>query len=413
MSRSFCIALRSHLITIMLVLATGLPLGESLAAEQTGRISLSGMLGKATVGNQTGSLGAHQQSLRLMWQGSHSSNVQWQFHAKTSHQFQRGFAGAALHSSQWFRHKPLSGDWFERNDHDSSAQLSLEIDRAFYEYRFNKLELRIGRQSIDWGSGRFWQPLNVFGAFAPAALDTEYKPGVDALVTTWYPSEFSTLTAAYVFSPARDEEGTEHSVALHYRNRVGEQTELSFLAVQVLGNDVLGAALESEWQGMGWRLEASYQDVPESDDVGLFVVAGVDYQFENGTTVMAEWYGNDFGASKASELTTVQTHTLFQHGLLPHLSKRVFAVSASREVMPLLKGQYTVLASRLDDDNSLGGQSSSLLHQLNLTYSLSNESELLFSLSVPNGKGLGLQGQLQSEFGHLPASAVLQYRRYF
>ncbi|MFK5914693.1 MAG: hypothetical protein QM484_09970 [Woeseiaceae bacterium] len=37
------------------------------------------------------------------------------------------------------------------------------MDRAVYKYRFKNTTVALGRQAIDWGSGRVWLPLNVFG----------------------------------------------------------------------------------------------------------------------------------------------------------------------------------------------------------------------------------------------------------
>ncbi|MDH5600617.1 MAG: hypothetical protein OEY78_04850, partial [Gammaproteobacteria bacterium] len=70
-----------------------------------------------------------------------------------------------------------------------------------------------------------------------------------------------------------------------------------------------------------------------------------------------------------------------------------------------------LLTSRLKDSN--GKLHTSLLHQLNLTYSVSNESDLLFSLQKATGRGLNSLAQPQSEFGHSPASVTLRLRFYF
>jgi hypothetical protein len=69
-----------------------------------------------------------------------------------------------------------------------------------------------------------------------------------------------------------------------------------------------------------------------------------------------------------------------------------------------------LLASRLE---GVGGEShSSLLNQLNLNYSLSDESELLLSVLVANGKEAAAAVP-QSEFGDLPDTLTLRYQYYF
>ena len=86
----------------------------------------------------------------------------------------------------------------------------------------------VGRQAIDFGSGRFWQPLNVFGSFTPTDLDTDFKPGIDAARLDWFTSDFSSLSAVYAFSPKDNttiSTGKTTNSALHYRSQVGEQSE--------------------------------------------------------------------------------------------------------------------------------------------------------------------------------------------
>jgi len=76
-----------------------------------------------------------------------------------------------------------------------------------------------------------------------------------------------------------------------------------------------------------------------------------------------------------------------------------------------LNGGYTMLASPVKDiDNKI---STSLLHQFNFTYSVSNESDILFSLQLANGQGLNTAAKPLSEFGHLPATMSVRLRFYF
>jgi hypothetical protein len=70
-----------------------------------------------------------------------------------------------------------------------------------------------------------------------------------------------------------------------------------------------------------------------------------------------------------------------------------------------------LLAAPLHDDE--GKRHLSLLHQINLTYSVSNESDLLMSLLSASGKGLSALDEPRSEFGYLPASLTVRLRFYF
>jgi len=399
----------------LLLLPLLLPLQPLEAAEFTGRFAMLG----ATAAAEEGDLGymadgrntltADQQSARLMLDEVGESG-DWSLHLRTVRSHLDGYPVSPLHSSDLFRYRLGGGSWLDEGDGDNTTAIGYEFDRALYHRRFDNFSIGLGRQPIDWGSGRLWQPLNVFGAFAPTDLDTDYKPGIDAVTVEAYPGAFSTLTAAYAFAP-REESEIKDSGALHYRRQVGAESEFSLLAGRIVGNRVVGGGFESAWGGMGWRVEGLHYTLEENDEKAFFWIAGIDYQFENGTLLVAEWYDNSRGASRESELGGMIEDPLVVYGLQPQLGRQVLGITLERDITPLLHGGYTLLASTLRDGDER--RHSSLLHQLNLSYSVSNESDLLMSLLFADGKGLNASDEPQSEFGHLPASLSLRLRFYF
>jgi hypothetical protein len=292
---------------------------------------------------------------------------------------------------------------------NTSTRIGYEIDRLFYKHRFGSVTVGIGRQPVDWGTGRFWQPMNVFGAFAPTTLDTDYKPGIDGAVLDWFPSAFSSLTFAYVLSP--DGSALEDSGAVRYRRQVGERAEMTLLAGRVIGNDVLGASLEGDWRGIGWRIEGVHYRLPQSDERALFWIAGLDYQIDDSTLITAEWYDNSRGATHEADLPEALGDPLVVYRLQQHIGRRVLGIGLTRTITPLLQGSYTMLASLLEDADD--NPAISTLHQLNFVYSVSNESDLLLSLLLASGKGLDGQTLPRSEFGQLPPTVTVRFRRYF
>lgn len=392
-----------------------LSLSAASAAEFTGRFSMLGVTGMAEAGDvgyqPTGgnALSADQQSARLMFDDV-LSHAEWSAHVRMVRQQLTNYPVVERHSSDLFRYRRGDGSWLDERNGDSATTIDYEIDRFVYRYRFEHYTLGLGRQPIDWGSGRFWQPLNVFGAFSPTDLDTDYKPGIDALTVDVYPSSFSSLTGVYVPGP-KDNTDIESSGALHYRRQVGELSELSLLAGSVIGNRVVGGAFESALGGMGWHAEGLYYTLNESDEKAFFWITGINYQFENGTLIAAEWYDNSGGATKEAELAQMAGDPLVVYGLQQHIGRNILGVLLQRDITPLITGSYTFLTSMLRDHNN--HQHISQLHQLNLTYSVSNESDLLFSLLYANGKGLNAANEPQSEFGHVPTSVSLRLRFYF
>ena len=361
--------------------------------------------------SNTGSdaLSAEQQSLRLMINGGNDIS-EWSAHLRTLRLHSHGLAESGNHSSALFRYADLDGELLDENDGTSSTLIRYGLDRLYYRHQYSDYTLSVGRQAIDWGSGRFWQPLNVFGSFSPTDLDTDYKPGIDAVALDYFPSPFSSLTAVYAFAPQNQSTVTD-SGALHYRRQIGELSEMTLVAGTITGNTIIGGSLESAWEGVGWRLEGVHYQLRDTDEQALFWIAGLDYQFENGTLLSAEYYDNSRGAMNEADLTGSYTDTLIATGLQQQLSRQLIGVGLSRDLTPLLSGGYTLLAGQLEDMD--GAHAWSQLHQINLSYSVSNESDLLASLLIPRGRGLTPLDEPQSEFGHIPMSISLRLRFYF
>ena len=398
------------LLALLAVPCTG------MAAEFSGRFSMLGATAQASQGDfgylsGNNILSADQQSLRLMLDETGNS-AEWSIHVKTVRQHLTDIPFNDRHSSDLFRLSKQSAYWISETEINNSTHVGYELDRAVYKKSYRQFSLALGRQPVDWGSGRFWQPLNVFGAFAPTDLDTDYKPGIDSLKLDWFPSAFSSLSAVYAFAPTNNPEiKHENSGAVRYKRQAGEQSELSLLAGNIVGNTVLGASFESSWSGMGWRLEGLHTQLAISNENFIFWIAGLDYQFNNGTLLTAEWYDNSRGATQMSSLANLQTDPLVVYGLQPYLGRNVLGLSLGKDLTPLLRGDYVLLISPLKEaSNQLN---SSVLQQINLTYSVSNESDLLFSLQFANGRGLDSALKPQSEFGHLPASLSVRLRFYF
>ncbi|HFD31821.1 MAG TPA: hypothetical protein ENJ28_03775 [Gammaproteobacteria bacterium] len=401
-------------VTLFLFLL--LILSRATAAELTGRTSMLGSTAQATQGdigyiNKNNLITSDQQSLRLMLDES-SDGSEWSFQVKFLRQHISGLPFSDKNSSDLFRYNTLSYNWLNENETSNATRLGYEIDRAFYKYSFKKMSFAIGRQAIDWGSGRFWQPLNVFGAFAPTDLDTDYKQGIDAARFDWFPSDFSSLTAVYAFSPNDNPAIKQQTnAALHFRKQVGEESDYTLLAGSIIGYQVFGAAFESAWSGIGWRVEGAYYKDTNTNKDFTFLIAGLDYQINNETIITTEWYNNSHGANTVTAMANPTNDLYSQYRLQPQLSQNVLGVSINRVLSPLFNGTYTFLISPLKDSN--GSINSSVLHQFNLNYSVSDEAELLLSLLWGSGRGLSLTNKTQSEFGHIPFSLSMRLRFYF
>jgi hypothetical protein len=65
----------------------------------------------------------------------------------------------------------------------SGPQMSVQdrLDWLWARWTRDRVQLTVGRQPITFGRGVLWTPLDLLSPFSPLQIDTEFKPGVDAL----------------------------------------------------------------------------------------------------------------------------------------------------------------------------------------------------------------------------------------
>ena len=290
-----------------------------------------------------------------------------------------------------------------------------ELDQAFLRVETGPVRTSLGRQPITWGVGRFWQPTDVFVAFAPTELERDFKPGIDALLVEAFTGDFSSLTLALVRSPGAS--GLDDSAVGRWRSNLGQESDVSLLAGSVQSAGLWGGSLETVFWDAGWRLEALAYRLPadaaaaEGQRAALFLIGGVDARLAAGFTLIGEWYHHSAGATQEAQLPALLAAPDALRGRRPQLSRDLLALSLSTEFGGLWTGAYAAFASVLGD--AQGARQLSSLHQGALTYSLSDNAAAVFSLLLGTGRGQDAQGRIRSEFGHLPATLLLQLQVVF
>lgn len=352
------------------------------------------------------------ESLRLISSGDLNSSANWEIQYLNQRLATNFPSGLISRSTNSFRIRNSRHYFVEDYEGEHHTVWFHELDRLLIKYEYENYSVIAGRQAISWGSGRFWQPTDVFGAFSPTELNREYKHGIDGVKLDFFPTNESDLALAYVFGN-RDKENFEDSAALHFRTTLGQNSEVTLLAGKIAGIITGGGSFETGWLGMGWRLESIlFKQVGNgSNKHDNFSIAGVDYQFSDNLLIGLEYYYNSLGATSEDKLPQSARQTTFINGQQKHLSQNVFGIAFSKTLTPLLSGNYNFLASSLEtpDDKT----SWSAFHQLSFLYSLTNEADALLAMHYGTGKGLDTFGRPRSEFGHTPASLSLRLRAYF
>ena len=311
----------------------------------------------------------------------------------------------------------LSGDGVSRlfdlsatRGEDDHFGGQLQVDRLSLNGRSGALRWMVGRQPYGFGSILLFSPLDVIAPFAPTAIDTEYRPGIDALR-----ADFETpggdqvgLLTAFARDAAEDS-----FLATGHFNRAG--VDLLLLGGSLRQRGLLGAGLAGSLGGLGIKGEAAWY---RGKDAGTakgdlheeYPVAALElwYRFQNDLVVLAEYLHNGAGSSDPANYLQSVTSAAAREGISPLVGQNYLLLSPSYELHPLIT--LSALYIRNLDDHSW-------LLRPQVAISLGENLSLAISHSLNRGAA-PLSGPLpgltvpRSEFG-LYGDSVAAYLRYY
>lgn len=246
------------------------------------------------------------------------------------------------------------------------------IRRAAVTLSRGATDLRIGRQRVAWGTGRFWSPLDLLNPVSPTALEPGERDGVDALLLEHKRSAVSRVSFAY--APVRS--GRDFALAQWHANRSG--FDYSVTAGQARDGRLLGVDVAGQLGAAGIRGEWT---VTRQDTGGTphRLLLGWDYAFANTLTLTAELFYDGSGTRDPARYDSAGVLA----GRRQNVGRRYAGFYTRYELTPLLKWENW-LARNLDDR--------SWYVSPRLTYSLRQDLDLAAGAQLYGG-------QRSSEFG--------------
>ena len=304
---------------------------------------------------------------------------------------------------------------------EAGHELRGRVDQMHVRARLGKVDLTLGRQPISFGTGRFFTPMDLVNPFFPATVDTEYKPGVDALRLEAYAGLSSKLAVVAAYAGSWDRKGMVF--AAHGQTTVGV-TDLSLMLAEVHGEHVLGAGAEGGVGPVGLHGEVTLT-LPQDDDVFIRASGGADFRPGATTTVSGELYYQSFGAWQAQEYLTVATSERFARGEVWQMGRLYAGFVLAQEVTPLVQGSVGLIGNLADPSGMV---------MINMAVSLAENSELVLgsylgvgarpenltlsqvisnALASDDPEDWSAHLGVRSEFGLVPTVLFLQAKSYF
>lgn len=175
---------------------------------------------------------------------------------------------------------------------EQSFLFNTTLDRIWIDLQYNKFQITIGRQRINWGQTFVWNPNDIFNAYSFFDFDYVEKPGSDAVRMQFFPTSSSVAEIAI-----KSDNDKNITAAGLYRFNMWEY-DFQFLAGIVNSEDVV---IGTGWSGaigsISFRSEASwftpYKNTPE-DESTILITSGFDKIFDDNSMAQVQlMYSNN------------------------------------------------------------------------------------------------------------------------
>ncbi|MFO8070610.1 MAG: hypothetical protein R6V85_01935 [Polyangia bacterium] len=300
----------------------------------------------------------------------------------------------------------------------------LGIDRALVSFDWRPLELGVGRMPINHSVTTIFAPNDFFAPFSATAINTEYKPGVDALRLSLETGTFGGIELDVVLGEDDGVPNLGRSALIGHLRTVALGVELALTGGRLAERWVAGASLQADAAGFGIRAEG-HAGFPDTDGDGDLddrdgdgdapdgfharLAAGIDRRFEwRNAVIAAEYAYLSDGASAPGRYA--RRAALLYPGDQPWLGRHYGALSAGLELVPILTLSGTAIAN-LEDGSGLALAS--------LSYSIADEADAVAGVLAPwgrsarSGASAAEPPRPRSEMGLYPLVAFLETRFYF
>lgn len=263
------------------------------------------------------------------------------------------------------------------------------IDRLYFRQGFNFGNIIIGRQRISWGTGRIWNPTDLFNPINPATYYKYEKDGADAVSSKINFGNFTDLNLVY--NPA----DKFHSANFGGRFRTNfDEFDVSVMGGYFDKNIVVGGDFAGNLFEAGIRGEGIYSyNKNNTENNFIRFILGADYQFTSKFYSLIEYQFNGEGKKDISDYDL----SSLAKGEIINLGRNYINIMSTYQYTPLL-----ILT--LGSNTNLNDGSGYIL--------LSGSYSAAENVYLTCGSQYSYGGKL-SEYWYYPASIYGQIEYYF
>ena len=181
----------------------------------------------------------------------------------------------------------------------SGDHLSLShfVDRLSFRQGFDFGNITVGRQRISWGTGRIWNPTDLFNPINPASFFKVEKDGADAVSFKYNIADFT--DAQIVYNPTG--KLTNGNYAARLRTNFNEY-DVSVMAGSFDNRTIIGGDFAGNLSAAGVRGEGIYSvNSLDKSDYYFYYILGIDFQFTAELYTVLEYSHNGQGTKDISK----------------------------------------------------------------------------------------------------------------
>lgn len=233
--------------------------------------------------------------------------------------------------------------WDAELEGDSLGVIGI-TDRLLLQFSQPGIDVTLGRQPVSFGNGLFFTPIDLVNPFTPTTIDTEYKPGVDALRVDGYFGMTGkvTLVGAY----AGDWKPDEMALAAYGQGTVGV-TDLGGFAGLIYNEPVLGVSAVSSIGAFGVHTDLALT-LPTDEDPFVRGVVGTLWRPTGTSTLSAEAYLQTFGTTDPDEYLLIAQQDRFARGQVWNWGVGYVGLSWAEEITPLVSANLGLISNVTD-----------------------------------------------------------------
>ena len=263
------------------------------------------------------------------------------------------------------------------------------IDRLYIRKDFEIGNIAIGRQRISWGTGRVWNPTDLFNPVSPSNFAKFEKDGVDVVSLKFYLGSLSDLN--FIYNPTNKLKEGNFGLRLKVNYKGFDISSVSgyFDRKIIVGFDFVGSIFNAGVRGEG----AMFAKKNGTGSNFFKLSMGFDNQFTRNLYALFEYHFNGEGKSDKNEY---EIQLLMNREVL-NLSRNYLFMSIIYNVNPVL----TISSSFNQNLNDGSG-----FINLNATLLTSDNSESMLGF-------IYFYGTKGSEYWYYSSSLFLKVQFYF